>query len=42
MKAVPRAGPSATKATSWFVPPIVVPAFFVALIVVRAAHLAFS
>ena len=28
MKAVPRAGPSATKATSWFVPPIVVPAFF--------------
>jgi hypothetical protein len=34
--------PERDKATSWFVPAIVVPAFLVTLIVVRAAYVAFS
>jgi hypothetical protein len=34
--------PERDQVTSWFVPPIVVPAFLVALIVARAAHLACS
>ncbi len=32
--------PERDKVVSWFVPPIVVPAFLVALIVARAAYLA--
>jgi hypothetical protein len=34
--------PERDKVTSWFVPPIVVPAFLVALIVARAVYLAFA
>jgi hypothetical protein len=33
-------GPERDKVVTWFVPPIVVPAFLVALIVARAAYLA--
>jgi hypothetical protein len=33
--------PQRDKVISWFVPPIIVPAFLVALIVARAAYLAF-
>ena len=33
-------GPERDKVVSWFVPPIVVPAFLVALIVARAAYVA--
>ena len=34
--------PERDKATSWCVPPIVVPAFLTALIVARATYLAYS
>jgi len=34
--------PDRDNVMSWFVPPIVVPAFLVALIVARAAYLAFA
>jgi hypothetical protein len=40
MKAVPPGRPERDKVISWFVPPIVVPAFLVVLIVARAAYLA--